>query len=320
VPLLSQRPEDIPLLARHLANEEVKGEVDEGGKGPLVLSTDLAFALMRHSWPGNVRELRQMMTRLALTPGGHRVLHLTEWLRDALAREGDRRIPEPHSPAVRPQRRRRPKTPRPQPSALVTLLRKHGGLVSAAARELGVERPTLYRWARALGIDLDAVRGEFGRQSAQEPEDGPSTEPSEPRPSPDPPEPGVAGTTPEPSGEAERGREPAPTRPLAREGCRGDLVATDPPARRGVKGGPGTEQEIGAGMCQGMRDRPEGGGGGIPEWMTDPVACANHSEGPRAVSVGAQSGSVQEFPDLVAGGVVLPPVDVARLERILGLR
>ena len=59
VPALRERPADIPLLARHIADE-----VAERLGRPAPRISDAAIArLCAHPWPGNVRELRNVMER-----------------------------------------------------------------------------------------------------------------------------------------------------------------------------------------------------------------------------------------------------------------
>ncbi len=68
VPPLRERPEDVPLLARHFLREAGRVEFD--------FSPGLLEALRHHSWPGNVRELRNVVERALagdpdpLSPGG----------------------------------------------------------------------------------------------------------------------------------------------------------------------------------------------------------------------------------------------------------
>jgi formate hydrogenlyase transcriptional activator len=76
LPSLSQRREDIPLLARHLVAKlgaALKRRVD-------VIPEDVMRTLQAHDWPGNVRELENVLQRaLILSRGG--VLSLGEaWL------------------------------------------------------------------------------------------------------------------------------------------------------------------------------------------------------------------------------------------------
>ncbi|TCP29597.1 transcriptional regulator with PAS, ATPase and Fis domain [Scopulibacillus darangshiensis] len=56
VPPLRDRPEDIPLLVRHLTAEIAREMV----KSPLNFSDDAFTALKEYHWPGNIRELRNV--------------------------------------------------------------------------------------------------------------------------------------------------------------------------------------------------------------------------------------------------------------------
>jgi DNA-binding NtrC family response regulator len=66
LPLLRERPEDIPVLAEHFLecfNEEYRHKA--------FLSEAALQRLRTYSWPGNVRQLRSMMeTAVAMTPEG----------------------------------------------------------------------------------------------------------------------------------------------------------------------------------------------------------------------------------------------------------
>ena len=66
LPPLRERPEDIPLLARHFLD---KYRLSVAGTSHL--SEQVGQALMRYPWPGNVRELENMMERaVVLSRGG----------------------------------------------------------------------------------------------------------------------------------------------------------------------------------------------------------------------------------------------------------
>jgi two-component system NtrC family response regulator len=66
VPPLRQRPEDIPLLARHYLRQYAADR-------QLCLKDDVVTALQQYSWPGNVRELKNLMQRLAILCNGDTV-------------------------------------------------------------------------------------------------------------------------------------------------------------------------------------------------------------------------------------------------------
>lgn len=66
LPPLRERPEDIPLLARHFLDKY--GAELGSGAGPL--SAAALRALAGYAWPGNVRELENMMERAAVLSRG----------------------------------------------------------------------------------------------------------------------------------------------------------------------------------------------------------------------------------------------------------
>jgi TyrR family helix-turn-helix protein len=62
IPPLSDRREDIPILARHFLNTLAR----ELGKPELALTEDAENKLASHKWPGNVRELQNVIQRAAV--------------------------------------------------------------------------------------------------------------------------------------------------------------------------------------------------------------------------------------------------------------
>ena len=65
LPSLRERREDIPLLARHFAEQRA------GSGPPQTFSADTLAALTSYDWPGNVRELRNVVDQAAtLSPRG----------------------------------------------------------------------------------------------------------------------------------------------------------------------------------------------------------------------------------------------------------
>jgi len=68
IPPLRERPEDIPVLARHFLKAQ-SGPTQE----PPTLSDSVMEALTAYSWPGNVRELRNVMERVAILRAGEEI-------------------------------------------------------------------------------------------------------------------------------------------------------------------------------------------------------------------------------------------------------
>ncbi|OIO02959.1 MAG: Fis family transcriptional regulator [Desulfovibrionaceae bacterium CG1_02_65_16] len=141
LPPLRDRPEDIPLLARHFIDRQnaLTGK-DLQGLAPEVLAR-----LMRHPFPGNVRELENIIEyAFILCPGGLILPeHLPESLAQGLAAEADAAgsSPPPAAPRTMEDIKRR---------AAAEALERNGGRVMAACRELGVAKDTL---RRLLGKD-----------------------------------------------------------------------------------------------------------------------------------------------------------------------
>ncbi len=124
VPPLRQRVEDVPMLAHHFA-------ADAEAKAPLSASTVAALAARR--WPGNVRELKNAVERvLALGPSSL----LPGATDEALDFHGSR------EQALKAFER----------SYLESLLARHQGNASAAAREAGIARSYLYKLLEAHGL------------------------------------------------------------------------------------------------------------------------------------------------------------------------
>lgn len=96
----------------------------------------------RHPWPGNIRQLHNVLrTALALANGeAISELHLTQDFLDDIARAGDEVAESATLDDLAVE-------------AIRAALRAHEGNVSAAARQLGISRNTLYRRMRALSLD-----------------------------------------------------------------------------------------------------------------------------------------------------------------------
>lgn len=139
IPPLRERRLDILPIARAAAEARL-------GR-PVRLHRSLALRLLLLPWPRNVRELVHTVERLVVDVDED-LLGLDEALVPAL----------PQKPPLRDPEDRRRAAERPPPQALEQELRAHEGRVADCAQALGVSRVTLYRWIRADGIDLEAVR------------------------------------------------------------------------------------------------------------------------------------------------------------------
>ncbi|BDG62315.1 sigma-54-dependent transcriptional regulator [Caldinitratiruptor microaerophilus] len=142
VPSLRERPEDIPVLARHFLREfssryrKMFRDLD-----PAALA-----ALMSYPWPGNVRELRNLMEQVAVLWDGDRVelRHLPDTFRP----QGSGVTAGENVPLPRLSKRVRTEFERER---ILEALRLHGGNRTRAALHLGLSR-------RALQIKLRTLR------------------------------------------------------------------------------------------------------------------------------------------------------------------
>jgi DNA-binding NtrC family response regulator len=144
VPPLRDRPEDIPLLARHFA---VQIAARLGRAAPL-LPPALLSELAAYAWPGNVRELRNVIERgMILSPG--------ETL-DAIDIAPAHPAAAPGAePAMAADLNLRAAIDRRERELIVAALQRAGGVRKEAARLLGIDGRNLGYYFRKHAIDPD---------------------------------------------------------------------------------------------------------------------------------------------------------------------
>ena len=133
LPPLRDRPEDIPVLARHLL-ERSGAELTESA----------VSRLCEYPWPGNVRELRNALIRASAFRKGHRIDV------EDLALESR---PPPSRPA--PKRRERKMTSLENDRVRLETLEvweASGRSVSRAAARLGIAKSTMHRRKEIYGL------------------------------------------------------------------------------------------------------------------------------------------------------------------------
>ena len=141
IPPLEERREDIPLLVRHFLNrfnERNLREVTVNGE-----ATDM---LTNMTWPGNVRELENLIERAAILSSTEEIT--AEDISRASGGVTLRPVKAEEEPVTSLKSAER--------LQIVRALRESEGNRSLAARKLGIERKSLYKKARRLGIDLDS--------------------------------------------------------------------------------------------------------------------------------------------------------------------
>jgi len=126
LPPLRDRPEDIPLLARHFLGKQA-ARYDRVVEG---FSTNAMAALQAHTWPGNVRELQHSVERSVLMARGSRIEASDLGLRrrdDGSAMIDELTLEEAERLMIE------------------KALDRYQGNVSKAAEALGLSRSALYR-------------------------------------------------------------------------------------------------------------------------------------------------------------------------------
>ena len=151
VPPLRERPEDIPLLVRHFADQFAR----QANKTIEAVSADTMNALCRYHWPGNIRELQNIIER-AVIVSTNSVLKVP--VGDLSSR----------TPPVRTETATRATEPKSIRRILEEAERKHIIEVlqetnwviagpNGAALRLGMKRSTLQFHMQKLGISRNAV-------------------------------------------------------------------------------------------------------------------------------------------------------------------
>lgn len=142
LPALRDRREDILLLADHFI-----GSFNRVQHRDIVGISDAARAvLLEHDYPGNVRELQNIIEHAFVLCRGSLidVEHLPRWLRASQRATGI------HQGITLREMEK---------LLIVDALERHQGNRLAAAKALGIHPSTLFRKARALGIDLPTQDG-----------------------------------------------------------------------------------------------------------------------------------------------------------------
>ena len=169
---LRERGEDIPLLCAHFL-DKIGSRL---GKGAFTVTDDAVALLLTHNWPGNVRELENAIERAILSTTGteigaeaftflHRLVptqgEVPGWMPVAGPGDFPPQFSQPRADSGAPTL-----TPGPLKPALRSFekmfiesaLSAAGGHVIRAARMLKIDRTTLWKKARDLGINMHAER------------------------------------------------------------------------------------------------------------------------------------------------------------------
>jgi Nif-specific regulatory protein len=137
MPPLRKHPEDIPLLAMYFAAEHSK-KCKRSLKG---ISPSARTALMNYSWPGNIRELENAIERAVVLGVGDRIVpeDLPETL---LEGQPETTVESKYHQAINALKKQ----------MIVEAVERSSGMITEAAKQLGVHPNYLHRLIRNLNI------------------------------------------------------------------------------------------------------------------------------------------------------------------------
>jgi DNA-binding NtrC family response regulator len=137
LPRLRDRAEDVPLIADQLLRE----------LGAPPLGADTVRLLTSYAWPGNVRQLRNVLERaVALSAGGSLAIEAADLEAASALVSPSTLLSLPYKQAKEEMLARFTR------DYLESLLARHGGNVSAAAREAHIDRNWIVALARRYGV------------------------------------------------------------------------------------------------------------------------------------------------------------------------
>jgi len=145
LPPLSERISDIPLLAEHflrLSKTDVKREI----RG---FDEEAMRALQRYNWPGNVRELENAVARAAVLCRKRYIG--ADDLPERIVESADGpSLDQPYRPMPLKEA-----LERPEKQILEAALRANGWNRQLTARQLGINRTTLYKKMKRYGLEAE---------------------------------------------------------------------------------------------------------------------------------------------------------------------
>jgi len=139
LPPLSKRREDIPLLVDHFIHQFnlTKGKKITG------ISDKSMNLMMQYEFPGNVRELENLIEHAFVLCHGHKIRL------EHLPKEFIEQLKEEIIPAVKQADRLKSA----EATVIIDVLKKHAGNRTKAAKELGIDKSTLWRKIKKYNIE-----------------------------------------------------------------------------------------------------------------------------------------------------------------------
>jgi DNA-binding NtrC family response regulator len=141
LPALRERLADIQQLAMHFLNRTC----EEAGKKMLGFTDEALQVMQRYNWPGNVRELQNVVERAVLLGRGPKVT--LEDLPSTLT------VGQPVGVEQLSGKALKEALEAPERAIILDMLQKHDWNRNATADALGINRTTLYKKMKRLGLD-----------------------------------------------------------------------------------------------------------------------------------------------------------------------
>jgi len=147
LPPLRDRTEDIPLLARHFLDRQTTGPK----RRVLGFSAEAMELMQRHAWPGNVRELENCVEHASVLSRGAFVAvdDLPPAVVSGVVRGRAEAGTNQSAGRIGPLK---DEMAEPERQILLAALRANGGNRQRAAAQLGINRTTLYKKMKRLGL------------------------------------------------------------------------------------------------------------------------------------------------------------------------
>ncbi|MCA9104460.1 MAG: sigma-54-dependent Fis family transcriptional regulator [Planctomycetales bacterium] len=146
LPPLRERISDIPSLADHFLRQVTK----ETGKPIDGFDSSTMAAMQQYHWPGNVRELQNVVERAVLLGRGRQIevadlpSHLSRGVEHTVSHSSARTLTL------------REALEGPERQIILQSLKEHGWNRNATAESLGINRTTLYKKMKRLGLECPA--------------------------------------------------------------------------------------------------------------------------------------------------------------------
>lgn len=163
IPPLRERPEDIPLLAKHFLESFCTANNIE----QLSFSNSVIEKLVAYDWPGNVRELQNIVRRAAINRSGDTIDSVpllfqsdsrekTASPKQSVTSPPENRVTEPqmdNAPAAAPPKGKELLLKNAELQAIIKAYELTGGNQTRTAEILGISRSSLYRKLKKFGIE-----------------------------------------------------------------------------------------------------------------------------------------------------------------------